>query len=343
MKSNTVRRPKRLQISKQKFLILSWIALLSSSVRPTLIFPPNTQAPSIANPSHYQKNRAAIALNRQKFACRYRTPGRYSILIQTKRSPKSIILYVAPNNNGVTFEITISYKDIAVIAYEGGYVGKAFYSFSSGTLERYYKPNPTIHDIRFLTEIKIGIPHVFASGNSGAYFLVDYTKKSPEDMIVVSKTFGGHTMFPFGTVFPDKPSPKVLFPSQGGELIRAGYATPSGEPLEVEESVPINFYIRKIQAVKGTDNIFASETTRDLYLINAMGPFDGTHILKKFDLPSFFTEESQQFVQMNHVLGHDGQDLVQFWTVGGRLLHFTFPENGKESQFFREVWHKRWK
>ena len=332
---------------KQVYGAAIWIALLISNTHPTIIFPPNTQAPDLPGDNR-SKTRASVTLDRERFSCRYRIPSGTNILIQSKQTGGSRSFQVSPSSgNGVHYQMILSGKDMAVIAFMSQRIGVAYFSLSSGFMINYYKPNPTIDDIRFLMEIKIGVPHVFADGNGARYYLIDYTKWPGQEMVIVNRAFpndpGYGIMFPYGASLAHKPTPRVIFMSRNNHMIRAAYAGPSGDPLLLEESVALAFQMKRIQVVQGTDHIFSNDTPWVLYLINAMGPYDGSHILKKFVLPWYISDGIEQFIQINQILGGDNRELVQVWTLGGRLLQFTFPETGKEPQFYREVWHKRWK
>ena len=153
-------------------------------------------------------------------------------------------------------------------------------------------------------------------------------------------------MRPYAVSFPDSNPVKFINARKSASdygLLRLNYAGPTGQVLVLEAQGAVPYNMNRMQVVKGSDYLFGNTDFNNLLLINALGPLDGSHIVKKFNFPWYMSTQSNEIFRVNSLLGQNKEVIAQIWTMGGRLLQFTFPGGAEEPQFLREVWHKRWR
>ena len=340
----SAQQKKREGKNAQKIML---IAIIFKFITSLVVFPPNTQTTAYPELPGLL-SRAAITLDRQKFSCRYNPPKEHIILVLQK-GQTSVVSF--NTNPGLIYQFALTGKDIAMGAFSSREIAKYLYSSTASSLFNAYKSSLVTKKITFLDEINLEAPYLYGSGEGARFYLIDYTRDSG-DMVLFMDSFSlnSNLLFPQAVMFRDRrPTMKIINPNKSKYLLRISYLSPGSPSLSVEDNVIMPFMVKKMQIVSETDYLFAKNDQdndgrkHDVYLINALGPLDGTHIRKKVGLPWFMNEDSFELVQVNHVFGRNKESLLQVWVSTGRVIQLTFPNTGEEPQPYGEVWHKRWK
>ena len=339
-----MKRKSTSQLNKRSTKAIIWCLvalLLPKGISPTHTFPSNTQVSSFTQTPGVDTNRVNISPDKQSYTCRYN----YDVILVLKKSVPQPI-QVRMSEGGLGYQIAINNKNIAIGYLTSKKLEKHLYSVTSTSLVRQHTLNAATESIAIMIEFKPDLPFIFGAGSAKFYSLIDYTKDTGEMMPYYHKSTNSAlgTFNPYATAFWNQNTPKIITANNNNVLVRFGYLSGGVNPLLIEDTHTMSFSIKKLQKVKNTDFVFTYDVgTSDAYLMNPLGPLDGSHVLKKVALPADINKNAYDLLQVNLVYGKDDEHFLQVWAFNGRAIWFTFPKTGQTPQYHGEMWHKWWR
>ena len=330
-----------------KFIVTLTILLLERSAL-SIVYPSNTQVSSFSDMTFGSLNRPVPTIDGSLFACRYRSQPIQNILVIYKSTKQMVWVPIGDISvNKIHNHIALSDKNIVIASFTNSLLSKYIFAPStsgSSTLLSSQKMSPLVGSFSTFSEIELHIPFIF--GTSDVHYCLLDTSKNVDQMITKNTlSFATNIFERYIANFPEKPTTKLIAFSSRKYLVRFSYLDSGANALVLDEYLNVGFWIYRMNRVPGTDFVFLENRHEPGYfhLVNAIGTLDANSLVSKVLLPPYMDSNSFDLVEVSPAVGFQNEPLIQVWTFGGRILQFNFPDTGKEPQFYREVWHKRWK